>query len=102
MNFIPTCRVYVTFVLGNVCLCFFFSLKHLDDMLSSACLSAEAVYKVLYWDNHTKSSRSAHTHTHTHKETVTLTVLLIIYCFTTDLSVLLLDDILFLSATTPS
>ncbi|XP_036965091.1 protrudin isoform X2 [Acanthopagrus latus] len=32
-------------------------LKHLDDMLSSACLSAEAVYKVLYWDNHTKSSR---------------------------------------------
>lgn len=32
-------------------------LKHLDDMLSSACTSAEAVYKVLYWDNHTKSSR---------------------------------------------
>lgn len=32
-------------------------LKHLDDMLSSACLSAEAIYKVLYWDNHTKSSR---------------------------------------------
>ncbi|XP_041640752.1 protrudin isoform X2 [Cheilinus undulatus] len=32
-------------------------LKNLDDMLSSACLSAEAVYKVLYWDNHTKSSR---------------------------------------------
>ncbi|KAM3623308.1 uncharacterized protein V6R79_009806 [Siganus canaliculatus] len=32
-------------------------LKHLDDMLSSACLSAEAVYKVLYWDDHTKSSR---------------------------------------------
>uniref|UniRef100_A0A672JBV8 Protrudin n=1 Tax=Salarias fasciatus TaxID=181472 RepID=A0A672JBV8_SALFA len=32
-------------------------LKHLDDMLSSACQSAEAVYKVLYWDNHTKSSR---------------------------------------------
>uniref|UniRef100_A0A3B4AL58 Protrudin n=1 Tax=Periophthalmus magnuspinnatus TaxID=409849 RepID=A0A3B4AL58_9GOBI len=27
-------------------------LKHLDDLLSSACLSAEAVYKVLYWDNH--------------------------------------------------
>uniref|UniRef100_A0A665UBQ8 Protrudin n=1 Tax=Echeneis naucrates TaxID=173247 RepID=A0A665UBQ8_ECHNA len=32
-------------------------LKHLDDMLSSACQSAEAIYKVLYWDNHTKSSR---------------------------------------------
>lgn len=32
-------------------------LKHLDDMLSSACVSTEAVYKVLYWDNHTKSSR---------------------------------------------
>uniref|UniRef100_UPI0037E9694F protrudin isoform X2 n=1 Tax=Semicossyphus pulcher TaxID=241346 RepID=UPI0037E9694F len=32
-------------------------LKHLDDMLSSACLSAETIYKVLYWDNHTKSSR---------------------------------------------
>lgn len=32
-------------------------LKRLDDMLSSACQSAEAVYKVLYWDNHTKSSR---------------------------------------------
>ncbi|XP_029996669.1 protrudin isoform X3 [Sphaeramia orbicularis] len=32
-------------------------LKRLDDMLSSACTSAEAVYKVLYWDNHTKSSR---------------------------------------------
>ncbi|XP_029296777.1 protrudin isoform X2 [Cottoperca gobio] len=32
-------------------------LKHLDDMLSSACLSAETFYKVLYWDNHTKSSR---------------------------------------------
>lgn len=32
-------------------------LKHLDDLLSSACQSAEAVYKVLYWDNHTTSSR---------------------------------------------
>ncbi|XP_054459912.1 protrudin isoform X1 [Anoplopoma fimbria] len=32
-------------------------LKHLDEMLSSACLSAETFYKVLYWDNHTKSSR---------------------------------------------
>uniref|UniRef100_A0A3Q0SHF3 Protrudin n=1 Tax=Amphilophus citrinellus TaxID=61819 RepID=A0A3Q0SHF3_AMPCI len=32
-------------------------LKQLDDMLSSACQSAEAAYKVLYWDNHTKSSR---------------------------------------------
>ncbi|XP_068448569.1 protrudin isoform X2 [Clinocottus analis] len=32
-------------------------LKHMDDMLSSACLSAETFYKVLYWDNHTKSSR---------------------------------------------
>uniref|UniRef100_A0A3Q0SMB3 Protrudin n=1 Tax=Amphilophus citrinellus TaxID=61819 RepID=A0A3Q0SMB3_AMPCI len=28
-------------------------LKQLDDMLSSACQSAEAAYKVLYWDNHT-------------------------------------------------
>lgn len=49
----------------------FTRLKHLDDMLSSACLSAEAVYKVLYWDDHVKSSRSAsslplHTHTHAH------------------------------------
>uniref|UniRef100_A0A7N6B0W8 Protrudin n=1 Tax=Anabas testudineus TaxID=64144 RepID=A0A7N6B0W8_ANATE len=32
-------------------------LKLLDDMLSTACQSAEAIYKVLYWDNHTKSSR---------------------------------------------
>ncbi|XP_015799303.1 protrudin isoform X1 [Nothobranchius furzeri] len=32
-------------------------LKHLDDMLSSACQSAEAIYKVLYWDSHTSSSR---------------------------------------------
>ncbi|KAM6940674.1 protrudin isoform 3-T3 [Xenentodon cancila] len=32
-------------------------LKHLDDMLSSACQSAEDIYKVIYWDNHTKSSR---------------------------------------------
>ncbi|KAK7930192.1 hypothetical protein WMY93_006587 [Mugilogobius chulae] len=32
-------------------------LKHLDDLLSLACQSADAVYKVLYWDNHTTSSR---------------------------------------------
>ncbi|KAM9769897.1 protrudin isoform 2-T2 [Menidia menidia] len=32
-------------------------LKHLDDMLASACQSAEAVYRVLYWDDHTTSSR---------------------------------------------
>ncbi|XP_013883305.1 protrudin isoform X2 [Austrofundulus limnaeus] len=32
-------------------------LKQLDEMLSSACHSAEAFYSVLYWDNHTKSSR---------------------------------------------
>ncbi|XP_072320117.1 protrudin isoform X2 [Eucyclogobius newberryi] len=32
-------------------------LKHLDDLLSLACQSAEAVYRVLYWDNHTISSR---------------------------------------------
>ncbi|XP_056135969.1 protrudin [Lampris incognitus] len=32
-------------------------LKQLDGMLSSACLSAESVYKVLYWDNQSKSSR---------------------------------------------
>ncbi|KAM9857595.1 protrudin isoform 2-T2 [Aulostomus maculatus] len=32
-------------------------LKHLDDLLSSACQSAETLYHVLYWDNHTKSSR---------------------------------------------
>lgn len=48
----------------------FTRLKQLDDMLSSACQSAEAAYKVLYWDNHTKSSRSAsvvslfYTHAH--------------------------------------
>uniref|UniRef100_A0A8C2Z4D5 Zinc finger, FYVE domain containing 27 n=1 Tax=Cyclopterus lumpus TaxID=8103 RepID=A0A8C2Z4D5_CYCLU len=35
----------------------FTRLKHMDDLLSSACLSAETFYKVLYWDNHTKSSR---------------------------------------------
>nr|XP_020451909.1 protrudin isoform X2 [Monopterus albus]XP_020451910.1 protrudin isoform X2 [Monopterus albus]XP_020451911.1 protrudin isoform X2 [Monopterus albus] len=32
-------------------------LKHLDDILSSACQSAEAIDKVLRWDNHTKSLR---------------------------------------------
>ncbi|XP_034044218.1 protrudin isoform X2 [Thalassophryne amazonica] len=32
-------------------------LKHLDSMLSSACMSADAVYKVLYWDDHATSSR---------------------------------------------
>ncbi|KAK5926858.1 hypothetical protein CgunFtcFv8_022395 [Champsocephalus gunnari] len=32
-------------------------LKHLDDMLSSACLSAETFYRVLYWDDHITSSR---------------------------------------------
>lgn len=32
-------------------------LKQLDDMLSQACQSAESVYKILYWDSHTKSSR---------------------------------------------
>ncbi|XP_038127758.1 protrudin isoform X2 [Cyprinodon tularosa] len=32
-------------------------LKHLDEMLSSACRSAEAIYKVLYWDDHATSSR---------------------------------------------
>ncbi|KAM4604353.1 protrudin isoform 2-T2 [Polymixia lowei] len=31
-------------------------LKQLDDMLSSACMSAESLYKVFYWDSHTKSS----------------------------------------------
>ena len=44
-------------VCGCVCFCVF-RLKHLDDMLSSACRSAEAVYKVVYWDNHSTSSRS--------------------------------------------
>uniref|UniRef100_A0AAY5L100 Protrudin n=1 Tax=Esox lucius TaxID=8010 RepID=A0AAY5L100_ESOLU len=33
-------------------------LKQLDDLLSQACLSAESVYKVLYWDSHSTSSRS--------------------------------------------
>uniref|UniRef100_A0AAY5JX82 Protrudin n=1 Tax=Esox lucius TaxID=8010 RepID=A0AAY5JX82_ESOLU len=32
-------------------------LKQLDDLLSQACLSAESVYKVLYWDSHSTSSR---------------------------------------------
>uniref|UniRef100_A0A3Q2P6K2 Protrudin n=1 Tax=Fundulus heteroclitus TaxID=8078 RepID=A0A3Q2P6K2_FUNHE len=32
-------------------------LKHLDEMMSSACQSAEAIYKVLYWDDHATSSR---------------------------------------------
>ncbi|KAL4612869.1 protrudin isoform X1 [Arapaima gigas] len=31
-------------------------LKQLDDILSQACLSAETVYKVLYWENHMSSS----------------------------------------------
>lgn len=41
----------------------FTRLKHLDDMMSSACLLGEAVYKVLYWDDHVKSSRSVSSHT---------------------------------------
>ncbi|XP_077575186.1 protrudin isoform X1 [Stigmatopora nigra] len=32
-------------------------LKHLDEMLYKACQSAELFYKVLYWDDHTISSR---------------------------------------------
>uniref|UniRef100_A0A3P9K9Q6 Protrudin n=2 Tax=Oryzias latipes TaxID=8090 RepID=A0A3P9K9Q6_ORYLA len=32
-------------------------LKHLDDSLSSACQSAESVYKLLYWDDYSTSSR---------------------------------------------
>ncbi|CAL9700604.1 unnamed protein product [Knipowitschia caucasica] len=32
-------------------------LKHLDDLLSSVCQCSEAVYKVLYWDDYTTSSR---------------------------------------------
>lgn len=57
--------------LHSLCLLAFptvFRLKHLDDMLSSACQSAEDIYKVLYWDNHTKSSRfvSSLTHTQVH------------------------------------
>ncbi|XP_057698903.1 protrudin isoform X2 [Corythoichthys intestinalis] len=32
-------------------------LKHLDEMLYKACQSAEILYKVLYWDDHTISSR---------------------------------------------
>uniref|UniRef100_A0A8C8DZ44 Zinc finger, FYVE domain containing 27 n=1 Tax=Oryzias sinensis TaxID=183150 RepID=A0A8C8DZ44_9TELE len=32
-------------------------LKHLDDSLSSACQSAESVYKLLYWDDYSISSR---------------------------------------------
>lgn len=38
----------------------------MDDLLSSACQSAEAIYRVLYWDNHTKSSRSVAAHVHSH------------------------------------
>nr|XP_029500181.1 protrudin [Oncorhynchus nerka] len=33
-------------------------LKQLDDLLSHACLSAESVYKLLYWESHSESSRS--------------------------------------------
>lgn len=43
-----------------------FRLKRIDDLLSSACQSAEAIYMVLFWDNHTKSSRSASTLMHSH------------------------------------
>lgn len=32
-------------------------LKHLDDWLNCACLSAESLFKVLYWDSHLESSR---------------------------------------------
>uniref|UniRef100_A0A8C7SJ57 Protrudin n=1 Tax=Oncorhynchus mykiss TaxID=8022 RepID=A0A8C7SJ57_ONCMY len=32
-------------------------LKQLDDLLSHACLSAESVYKLLYWESHSESSR---------------------------------------------
>ncbi|KAG7270763.1 hypothetical protein CRUP_019403 [Coryphaenoides rupestris] len=32
-------------------------LKQLDDWLMSACLTAESLYKVLYWDSHLESSR---------------------------------------------
>ena len=32
-------------------------LKQLDDWLISACLTAESLYKVLYWDSHLESSR---------------------------------------------
>ncbi|XP_036392563.1 protrudin isoform X1 [Megalops cyprinoides] len=31
-------------------------LKQLDEILSQACVSAESVYKVLYWENHLSSS----------------------------------------------
>ncbi|XP_062404573.1 protrudin isoform X4 [Sardina pilchardus] len=31
-------------------------LKSLDDLLSQACVSAESVYKVLYWESHAVSS----------------------------------------------
>lgn len=62
----------------------FTRLKRLDDMLSLACLSAEAVYKVLYWDNHTKSSRCASTHTHTQLNLITDALLTMNY---TDLCV---------------
>lgn len=61
-------------------------LKHLGDMLSSACLSAEAVYKVLYWDDHVKSSRcvsSASIKTRTHScthTTIERKVLTIVQC----------------------
>lgn len=43
-----------------------FRFKCIDDFLASACQSAEAIYKVLYWDNHTKSSRSVAAHVHSH------------------------------------
>ncbi|XP_008315501.1 protrudin isoform X2 [Cynoglossus semilaevis] len=32
-------------------------LKHLDNILSSACQSADSFYKVLYWDNYNTSTR---------------------------------------------
>ncbi|XP_041959820.1 protrudin isoform X6 [Alosa sapidissima] len=31
-------------------------LKNLDDLLTQACVSAESVYKVLYWESHSVSS----------------------------------------------
>lgn len=50
---------------SNVLPCLF-RFKCMDDLLSSACQSAEAIYRVLYWDNHTKSSRSVAAHVRSH------------------------------------
>ncbi len=38
----------------KACVCY--RLKRIDELLTQACMCAESVYKVLYWENHAISS----------------------------------------------